>query len=145
MKRKAPDDNPLRGCELFVGCDQGTNSKSGVPARATVVVRSGQDFSQISAPAHHDHHSARWSHPTIKKLTSSSRLWLSCVLFCKLTPNGPRVVFGWSHIVVFRSEFVNLFRERICCQKLRFELAPVGLQMSSNFKFRSPNQNLRHC
>jgi hypothetical protein len=43
-----------------------------VRGRATFAVLSFLYFSQIAAPAHHDHHSARWSHRTIKKLTSSS-------------------------------------------------------------------------
>jgi hypothetical protein len=44
-----------------------------VPAQATVGVSSRQDCPQISAPAHRNFRSARWSHPTNKRLTTSKR------------------------------------------------------------------------
>jgi hypothetical protein len=51
----------------------GANQTAGVPARATVEVRGREDFSQISAPAHRKYRSARLSHPTDEKLTTSKR------------------------------------------------------------------------
>jgi hypothetical protein len=44
----------------------GANQTAGVPARATLGVRSRQNWSLISAPAHRNSRSARWSHPTLK-------------------------------------------------------------------------------
>jgi len=42
----------------------GASQTAGVPARATLGVGSRQDWPQISAQAHRNFESARWSHPT---------------------------------------------------------------------------------
>jgi len=73
MGGEAPPEKPEEAVSFLEGVTSGANQTAGVPARATVGVCCRQVCSQISAPAHRDYRLARWSHPTIEKLTAAKR------------------------------------------------------------------------